>query len=232
MALQDYFGGFPTAYNPDTGELVTDAVFQVYAVDDIGYTTPLAVTDPASGVPIATLRSTSEGVLRDFRVVGDPAQVILKSQSAPSFVTRLTSMYGALRAVGFDPEKIDAAIAAQPAAETARDAAVAAKVAAEAVPTSNDGIVKALIEDEDSDTGEALRSTIVSAGNVPTDYTWDATTGFIATITEHYPSPIGDRVTTYSAYGAYGPTHEVDPDGGEWTLTYDGEGNPTGREEA
>lgn len=74
-----------------------------------------------------------------------------------------------------------------------------------------------------------LSAAIVDSGNVPVDYTWDATTGFIATITEHYPAPIGNRVTTYSSYGTYGPTHEVDPDGGAWTLTYDANGNPIGR---
>lgn len=74
-----------------------------------------------------------------------------------------------------------------------------------------------------------LSAAIVDSGNVGVSYTWDAATGFIATITEHYPAPLGDRVTAYSAYGAFGPTHEVDPDGGAWTLTYDASGNPTGR---
>ncbi len=60
--------------------------------------------------------------------------------------------------------------------------------------------------------------------------TWDGSTGFVATITQHFPAPLGDRVTTYSAYGIFGPTHEVDPDGSEWTLTYDSNGNPVERE--
>ena len=58
------------------------------------------------------------------------------------------------------------------------------------------------------------------------DYTWDSATGSIASITEHYPAPIGDRVTTFGAYNAAGdPTSETDPTGQVWTLSYDSNGN-------
>lgn len=56
--------------------------------------------------------------------------------------------------------------------------------------------------------------------------TWDAATGSIKTITEHFPAPIGDRVTTYGGYNAAGdPTTETDPNGQVWTLGYDSAGN-------
>lgn len=97
---------------------------------------------------------------------------------------------------------------------------------------TTDGAFAAVLANPASASSTELSAAIVESGNVPVDYTWDAGTGFIATITEHYPAPIGNRVTTYSSYGTYGPTHEVDPDGGAWTLTYDSNGNPTGRVEA
>lgn len=125
------------------------------------------------------------------------------------------------------------------AAEAAKDDAVAAQEAAEAAQAAAEARVDFLAAPantqvasyvtSDGPTKTALNEAIAASGNVPTTYTWDPTTGFIATITEHYPAPIGDRVTTYSAYGDNGPTHEVDPDGGAWTLTYDTNGNPTGR---
>jgi hypothetical protein len=126
----DYFDS-PVAYNPDSDELVTGATFQVFAVDDSSYATPLAVTDPASGANIPVLSSSNIGVLPAFRVAGDVPQVVLKSGA---FTTLLSSRFGALVEAGFDADEIAAAIAAAPAAEAARDAALAAEEAAAAVP--------------------------------------------------------------------------------------------------
>jgi hypothetical protein len=115
MALEDLYDS-QIAYNPDTEELVTGAAFQVFAADDSAYATPLPLTDPASGAGIPTLRSSNIGVLPSFRVAGDPPQVILKSGS---FVTQLTSKFGAVLAAGLDPDTVAAAIAAATAAQAA-----------------------------------------------------------------------------------------------------------------
>lgn len=146
MPVIDYFDSL-IAYNPDTSELVSGATFQVFAPDDSAYATPLAVTDPASGANITTLSSSSVGVLPDFRVAGDPAQVVLKSGA---FVTLLTSRLGVLTAAGFDPDAVAAANAAAPLAEAARDAAIAAREAAEAVPTTTDGLMVSVAANRES----------------------------------------------------------------------------------
>jgi YD repeat-containing protein len=70
----------------------------------------------------------------------------------------------------------------------------------------------------------AAAAEAAAGANVPVTYTWDATTGSVATITEHYVS--GDRVTTFGGYTDDGdPTTEVDPDGSHWVLAYDASGN-------
>ncbi|MGQ7313365.1 hypothetical protein ACUOFU_16790 [Microbacterium arabinogalactanolyticum] len=117
MAFQDYFGT-PIAYDPTQDRLVADATFTVHAIDDTSLSTPLPVTEPGSGAAIAELRSSSIGVLPDFRVAGDPAQVLIKSGS---FVTSLTSVFGAVLAAGLDPDTVAAAILASDEASAARD---------------------------------------------------------------------------------------------------------------
>ncbi|GGG04018.1 hypothetical protein GCM10007304_17690 [Rhodococcoides trifolii] len=75
-------------------------------------------------------------------------------------------------------------------------------------------------------TKTALDASYAPALAPATDYTWDSATGSIKTITEHYPAPIGDRVTTYAAYNSVGdPTTETDPSGQVWNLGYDSNGN-------
>ncbi|MGX5772711.1 SGNH/GDSL hydrolase family protein [Microbacterium trichothecenolyticum] len=158
MAVQDYFDSL-IAYNPDNEELVAGAAFQVYAVDDASYSTPLPLTDPVSGAAITTLQSSNIGVLPDFRVSGDPVQVILKSGA---FVTKLTSRLGVFKDAGFDPDEIALAIAAAPAAEAARDAALEAQAAVEAIGTTNDAIMTSVAADEDSTFATALKNTMLS----------------------------------------------------------------------
>lgn len=153
MTIQDSFEA-PIAYNPTTDELVTGAIFTVYAVDDIALATPLAVTDPVSGAAISPLTSSSIGVLPSFAVAGDPAQVILKSGT---FVTLLTSKYGIFLDVVPDPDQLLDAIASAAVAEAARDAALAAQEAAEAVPSTTDALIAGRINAAGSDTDTALK---------------------------------------------------------------------------
>jgi hypothetical protein len=163
MAFQDYFDLAP-AYNPDTQQLVADATFQVFATDDLAYTTPLGVFAAESGVALVPLSSNSIGMLPAFRVAGSPTQVILKSGS---FTTLLTSRYAAVIEAGLDPETVAAALqagetasTAAAAAEEARVAAVLAKNAAQAVPTTTDAVVASVISTPGSGTRVVLDATI------------------------------------------------------------------------
>lgn len=184
MPVQDKFEG-PIAYNPaggtdGSGALVPSAEFQVFDVADSSFSTPLAVFDPATGVTINPLRSSAVGVLPDFQVAGARREVLVRSGS---FVTRLTSKYGVVFEAGLDPETVQAAIAAGTAAESARAAAVEAKTDAEAaaadvaaVVATNDGIMKAVLENPDAGFTRELSSTFaesnglvrVSAQTLPT----------------------------------------------------------------
>lgn len=139
MAFQDYFGT-PIAYDPTSGELVSDSTFTVHAPDDVALATPLATTDPTSGVAIE-LKSSNVGVLPDFRVVGDLPQVILKSGT---FTTKLTSVFGAVVAAGLGPEIVALAVAAGTVAPEAAAAAEAARDEAVAVGNTNDTIMAAV----------------------------------------------------------------------------------------
>lgn len=59
-----------------------------------------------------------------------------------------------------------------------------------------------------------------------TTHTWDATTGLIETITEHFDAPIGNRVVAKDGYNsADGPTFETDPSGQVWTVAYGSDGD-------
>lgn len=169
MPVQDKFEG-PIAYNPAGGEdgagaLVPSAEFQVFDVADSSFSTPLAVFDPATGVTINPLRSSAVGVLPDFQVAGARREVLVRSGS---FVTRLTSKYGVVFEAGLDPETVQAAIAAGTAAESARAAAVEAKTDAEAaaadvaaVVATNDGIMKAVLENPEAGFTRELNATFV-----------------------------------------------------------------------
>lgn len=165
--FQDYFGT-PIAYDPTQDRLVAGATFTVHAVDDTALTTPLAVFEPGSGAAITELRSSSVGVLPDFRVAGDPPQVLIKSGT---FVTSLTSVYGAVLNAGLGPEQVQAAIQAgtdaanaRDVATTAADDAVAAAAAAEAVGSTNDTIMAAVAADSGSQFAGQLSATFVGRG--------------------------------------------------------------------
>lgn len=161
MALQDYFE-FPTAYNPDTEALQREAVFQVFAVDDLAQATPLQVYAADSGTPISTLASNNIGMLPSFRVAGNPAQVVLKSGP---FVTLLTSKYGTIFAAGLTPETIAevsaAALAAEQAVTAAQDELPSA--AADAVAAAVSGL--SLVT-----TSDVVRSTLANGTDLNTLY--------------------------------------------------------------
>ena len=97
--MPDYFD-LSIAYNADTEELVKNATFQVFAVDDLSFTTPLALTEAVSGAALPLLRSNKDGAVPQFRVAGDPLEVNVKSGT---FVTRLVSKYGSRGEPGMSP---------------------------------------------------------------------------------------------------------------------------------
>jgi hypothetical protein len=128
VSIQDYYAQ-AIAFNANTGDLVTGAVFTVHLPDDGTFANPLPVSEPVSGAAIPQLRSNSVGVLPDFAVAGAPPQVVIRSGS---FATKLTSVYGAVLEAGLDPQTVATAITAAATATTARDAAVAAAADAQA----------------------------------------------------------------------------------------------------
>jgi hypothetical protein len=90
----DYFDA-PIAVNPNATTIadlfVPNAVFEVFAVDDVARAEPLAVYEATSGAAIPELRSSVLAQLPQFRVEGDPQEVILKSGT---FETRVKSTRG------------------------------------------------------------------------------------------------------------------------------------------
>lgn len=133
MADPIYTSASPIAVNPANGELIGGATFTVHAPDDTSFSTPLAVTDPNTGVAINPLRSNSNGTLPTFKVAGDLPRVKLKSGA---FVTELVSLDGLVATqitnAGLGPETVSAAIAAAATATTkAGEAAGSAGAAAE-----------------------------------------------------------------------------------------------------
>lgn len=156
---QDYFGGNPVAYDANMEQLITGAVFQVFLPDDSGFSTPLTVLDTVTGAPLSPLRSNAVGILPEFRVTGDPTQVLLKSGT---FVTLLTSRFGDLRDGGYDAELLTQAVAAAP---IATEAAAAAVAAAETVETQVPTLVTEAI---------AADGTIAAAGAAAAEAAMDA----------------------------------------------------------
>lgn len=195
--MQDLFDQ-PLAIDPNgndgEGAIVADAEFQVFLPDDLSFATPLAVTDPVSGLPITPLRSSSIGQLPQFRVEGDPESVILKSGS---YAVRVLSPLGiaklAVDLAGLSPAVVQQAIAAvdttaasastalaqanlaaehaansdesREAAVSARADAIAARDAAQAVGTTTDAIVAPILSSPSTASGAALRATFVQFRN-------------------------------------------------------------------
>lgn len=174
MADPIYTSASPIAVNPANGELIGGATFTVHAPDDTSFSTPLAVTDPNTGVAINPLRSNSNGTLPSFKVAGDLPRVKLKSGA---FVTELVSLGGLVAEqvsnAGLDPETVSAAIAAAGTAATkageasaaaadAEDAATLASQKASAVAevvATNDGIMTTVLGQPGSTFGAAIKQT-------------------------------------------------------------------------
>lgn len=174
MADPIYTSASPIAVNPANGELIGGATFTVHAPDDTSFSTPLAVTDPNTGVAINPLRSNSNGTLPAFKVAGDLPRVKLKSGA---FVTELVSLGGLvveqIAAAGLDPETVSSAIAAAGTATTkAGEASASATAAADAATTAtqkasavaqvvatNDGIMATVFGQE----GSAFRAELSAA---------------------------------------------------------------------
>jgi hypothetical protein len=156
-----YTSASPIAVNPANGELIGGATFTVHAPDDTSFSTPLAVTDPNTGVAINPLRSNSNGTLPAFKVAGDLPRVKLKSGG---FVTELVSLDGLVAEqitnAGLDSATVSAAIAAAGTATTkAGEASTSAAAAADAatlatqkasavaeVVATNDGIMSNVLD--------------------------------------------------------------------------------------
>ncbi|NLP82575.1 hypothetical protein HF576_01815 [Microbacterium sp. CFH 90308] len=213
MPIQDQFDS-QIAYNPDADELVTGATFQVFASDDSAFATPLPITDPASGAGIPTLRSSSIGVLPDFRVPGDPPQVILKSGA---FVTLLTSKFGAVLAAGLDPDTVAAAIAAAAAAQAS--ASQAQTVVEQTAPAAAAAAVDEMLATRD------VSTSLPVAPEFPDDE------GFLGDA-DGRPSKVGFDVdgeiaeaTMRSAHGKGMPRLTVIDDGDGGFYLADAEGN-------
>lgn len=121
MAVQDFY---PTqvAVDPENEILIKDAVFQVFAKDDLDRSDPLRVFEAASGEEIIDLRSSNLALVPELRVEGDPAEAVFKSGN---FEVLVQSKFGVLYEFGLTPENIAAAVAAPEAAAEAGAAQVA-----------------------------------------------------------------------------------------------------------
>ena len=96
--MQDLFDQ-PLAIDPQgnggAGTIVADAVFQVFAEDDLTFSNPLPVYEPGEGgALIPQLKTSSIGQLPQFRVAGDPATVVLRSGA---YAVRVNSLLGVAR---------------------------------------------------------------------------------------------------------------------------------------
>lgn len=102
------------ALDPATGTLVRNAQFQVYAIDDTTYSTPLSITDP-TGVPISAVRSTDQGVTEPFNAPDGHDSVVIRSGGYAIPIESLEAIRGS----------VDAAESAAAAAESSAAAAAA-----------------------------------------------------------------------------------------------------------
>lgn len=150
--MEDYFKE-AVAYHPSWGGL-RNATAQVFALDDVGFTTPLAITD-LNGNPLAGLVTNKDGIYAPFKVVGGATQVNIKSGP---FVLEVHSVLGPALGIG-SQVATDAT-----RAETARTAAEQARDDAQAVGATNDTIIAANIADVESATRAELSTAIVDVG--------------------------------------------------------------------
>lgn len=122
----DYFD-YALALNETTGNVVPNAVAQVFAMEDTTFATPLQVTD-LTDLPMSELVASPTGIYPPFKVVGEYTQVMVRSGDV---TTPITSVYGMIIGAGLDPETVSEAIASGQAAENAQAAAEIARAGAE-----------------------------------------------------------------------------------------------------
>lgn len=158
MAIIDYFSAAVAL--DQNGRVIRDAEADVYALGDTSFTTPLAITDP-SGVPMAKLRSNSDGIYPEFRVVSGAQQIIAKSGDR---TTPMTSLGVIAKAAEDARDEAQAAAdeigSAVGTVQTARDQAVTARDQAVAVGNTNDTIMASRINDPASASRQALNTAI------------------------------------------------------------------------
>lgn len=87
----DYFAQ-EIALNDQTGNVLSNAVAQIFAMDDEAFATPLLITD-MEGLPITTFRSSPNGFYPAFKVPSGQTQVNARSGNV---VTPITSLFGRL----------------------------------------------------------------------------------------------------------------------------------------
>lgn len=86
---EDYFDA-KLALNPETGNVVPSAQAQVYAIEDVTFSTPLPITD-LSDIPIAMLVASPTGIYPPFKVTTGDTKVNIVSGA---MVTPVTSAEG------------------------------------------------------------------------------------------------------------------------------------------
>lgn len=80
------------AYDPFTGSALSNAEADIYAQDDVDFTTPLPLTD-LSGVPVLKLVSSDDGVFPPFKVDSVTEYPVVVAKSGP-FTTVIRSLAG------------------------------------------------------------------------------------------------------------------------------------------
>lgn len=95
----DYFD-WAAALNEVTGSTLPNAIADIYAQDDTGFSVPLAITD-VSDVPLAHLIATPTGLYPPFKVVSGETHVVALSGDV---VTPITSLLGRLFDVFPNPQ--------------------------------------------------------------------------------------------------------------------------------
>lgn len=197
MPLDDYFPA-TIAIDPTTSILVKGAESQVFAWADTSFSTPLAITD-LLGVPIAYLESSPSALYSEFKVPGHVQVRVRDTHSG--VVTPMTSFYGAVIAAGLDPDTVAEAIAAGAnaaavltAALQAKTDAEAAAARAEAVPTTSDGIMTAVMDTPGALFPARLNSAYAMVPEMP-----NAASGYNVFYPEAFGSVTGDATVAVRA---------------------------------
>lgn len=148
----DYFD-YALAIDPNAGVVIPNATAQVYAIDDVAFATPLAITDLTDS-PLTQLKASPTGVFPPFKVTAGNTQVM--AQTPAGLVTPLTSVFGMHGAAAEAAADAAAASAAEAAASAAQ-----AETAGALPPGGTTG--QALVKNSDAD-GDAGWITLSGGG--------------------------------------------------------------------